>query len=83
MSHDIEVQRTVINKLVRTMNDWEREQKSLRQDINEGQRWSRLVENGTLVALAERLEKLEDRMAEKDEEIAMLREQVHVSAVVN
>ena len=36
MSNDIEVQRNVINKLVGTMNQWEREQKVLRRDVDEG-----------------------------------------------
>ena len=76
MSNDIEVQRNVINKLVGTMNQWEREQKVLRRDVDEGQRWSQQLENGTMVVLMERLEKLETRMAEKDEEIAVLRGQV-------
>ena len=76
MANDIEVQRNVINKLVGTMNQWEREQKVLRRDVDEGQRWSQRVENGMMVVLAERLEKLETRMAEKDEEIAVLRGQV-------
>ena len=76
MSNDIKVQRNVINKLVGTMNQWEREQKVLCRDIDEGQRWLQQLENGMMVVLAERLEKLETRMAEKDEEIAMLRGQV-------
>ena len=78
MANDIEVQRNVINKLVGTMNEWEREQKVLRRDVDEGQRWSQLLENGTMVILMERLEKLETRMAEKDEEIAVLRGQVYL-----
>ena len=76
MSNDIEVQRNVINKLVGTMNQWEREQKVLRRDVDEGQRWSQQLENGSMVVLMERLEKLETRMAERDKEIAMLRGQV-------
>ena len=76
MANDVEVQRNVINRLVGTMNEWEREQKVLRRDVDEGQRWSQLLENGTMVVLMERLEKLETRMAEKDEEIAVLRGQV-------
>ena len=39
MSNDIKVQRNVINKLVGTMNQWEREQKVLCKDVDEGQRW--------------------------------------------
>ena len=58
------------------MNQWEWEQKVLRRDVDKGQRWSQQLENGTMVVLMERLEKLETRMAEKDEEIAMLRGQV-------
>ena len=75
MSNDIEVQRNIINKLVGTMNQWEREQKVLRRDVDEGQRWSQQLENGTMVVLMECLEKLEIRMAEKDEKITMLRGQ--------
>ena len=75
MSNDIEVQRNVINKLVGTMNQWEQEQKVLRRDIDKGQRWSQQLENGTKVVLMEHLEKSETRMAEKDEEIAVLRGQ--------
>ena len=72
MSNDIEVQRNIINKLVGMMNQWEREQKVLRRDVDKGQRWSQQVENGMMVVLSERLEKLETRMAKKDKEIAVL-----------
>ena len=54
MSNNIEVQRNVINKLVGMMNQWEREQKVLRRDVDEGQRWSQQLENGTMVVLMER-----------------------------
>ena len=76
MSNDIKVQHNVINKLVGTMNQWEQEQKVLRRDVDKGQCWSQQLENGTMVVLMERLEKLETRMAEKDEEIAVLQGQV-------
>ena len=76
MSNDIEVQHNVINKLVGTMNQWERKQKVLRKDVDEGQRWLQQLENGMMVVLMEHLEKLETRMAEKDEEITLLRGQV-------
>ena len=75
MSNDIEVQHNVINKLVGTMNQWEREQKILHKDVDEGQCWSQQLENGSMVILMERLEKLETRMAKKDEEIATLQGQ--------
>ena len=72
MSNDIEVQHNVINKLVGMMNQWEWEQKVLHRDVDEGQHWSQQLENGLMVVLMERLEKLETRMAEKDKEIAVL-----------
>ena len=75
MSNDIEVQRNVINKLVGTMNQWECEQKVLCKDVDEGQCWSQQLENESMVVLMECLERLETRMAKKDEEIAMLRGQ--------
>ena len=76
MSNDIEVQCNVINKLVCMMNQWEQEQKVLRKDVDEGQCWLQRLENGTMVILMEHLEKLENWMAEKDEEIAVLQGQV-------
>ena len=76
MPNNIEVQCNVINKLVGTMNQWEREQKVLRRDIDKGQCWLQQLENGTMVVLMECLEKLETWMAEKDEEITLLRGQV-------
>ena len=48
MSNDIEVQWTIINKLVGTMNKWEREQKVFHRDVDEGQHWSQQLENGTM-----------------------------------
>jgi hypothetical protein len=38
---------------------------------------AQLSEDGTMRVMEERLQKLEDRMAEKDEEIAVLRGKVH------
>ena len=42
----------------------------------EAQRWLQQLENGMMVVLMERLEKLEARMAKKDKEIALLQGQV-------
>ena len=42
--------------------------------------WTKEQEDGTTVMLSERLEKLEGWMAEKDQEIANLREKVHLSS---
>jgi uncharacterized coiled-coil protein SlyX len=76
LANNVDVQRTVINKLTSHMTDYTRDLQNIRHSVDQGQEWSRQVENGTLVVLAERLQKLEDRMAEKDQEIAMLRGQV-------
>ena len=46
MSNDIEVQCNIINKLVGTMNQQEREQKVLHKDVDEGQHWSQQLEKG-------------------------------------
>ena len=75
MSNDIEVQCNIINNLVGTMNQWEREQKVLHKDVDKGQQWLQQLENGSMVVLMEHLKKLETRMAEKDEEIAVLQGQ--------
>ena len=48
----------------------------LRQDIALLMAWTKEMEDGTMVMLSERLQKLEDWMAEKDQEIANLREEV-------
>ena len=52
----------------------------LRQDVALLMAWTKEQEDGTTVMLLERLEKLEGRMAEKDQEIANLREKVHLSS---
>ena len=42
------------------------------EEVQKGKEWSRQMEEGQLVAMMERIQKLEDQMAEKDEEIAVL-----------
>ena len=51
----------------------------LRQDVALLMAWTKEQEDGTMVMLSERLQKLEDRMAEKDQEIANLQEKVHLA----
>ena len=46
------------------------------EEVQKGKEWSRLMEEGQLVAMMERIQKLEDQMAEKDEEIAILQGKV-------
>ena len=42
------------------------------EEVKKGKEWSRQMADGQLVAMMERIQKLEDRMAKKDEEIAVL-----------
>ena len=42
------------------------------EELKVGKKWSRQMEDGQLVVMMERIQKLEDPMAEKDEEIAVL-----------
>ena len=48
----------------------------LHQDVSLLMEWSKEMEDGSMVVILECLQRLEDRMAEKDAEIAALREQV-------
>ena len=48
----------------------------LHQDMSLLMAWSKEMEDGSMVVASERLQRLEDRMAEKDAEVAALREQV-------
>ena len=49
------------------------------EEVKKGKEWSRQMEDGQLVVMMERIQKLEDWMAEKDEEIAVLQTKVHLS----
>ena len=55
----------------------------LRQDVALLMAWTKEQEDGMTVMLLERLQKLEDRMAEKDQEIASLRDKVCLSSCRN
>ena len=67
---------TLSNRLREELAQGER----LRQDVALLMAWTKEQEDGTTVMLLERLQKLEDRMAEKDQEIASLRDKVHLSS---
>ena len=64
------------NKLSTRLGDEIAEGEWLRQDVALLMAWTKEMEDGTTVMLSEHLQKLEDRMAEKDQEIANLREKV-------
>ena len=42
------------------------------EEVQKGKEWSKQMEDGQLVMMMERIQKLEDCMAKKDEEIAVL-----------
>ena len=68
------------NKLSTQLGDEIAQGERLRQDVALLMAWTREQEDGTTVMLPERLQKLEDQMAEKDQEIANLREKVRLSS---
>ena len=55
----------------------------VKEEVRKGKEWSQLMEEGQLVAMMERIQKLEDCMAKKDEEIAVLRGKVRLSSCHN
>ena len=60
------------NKLSNRLGEKIAQGEQLRQDVNLLMAWTKEQEDGMMVMLSERLQKLEDRMAEKDQEIANL-----------
>ena len=46
------------------------------QDVEKGKDWSKTIDDGVLVTMSERMEKMEARMAEQELEIVELRRQV-------
>ena len=56
------------NKLSNRLGEEIAQGEQLCQDVNLLMAWTKEQEDGTMVMLSERLQKLEDRMAEKDQE---------------
>ena len=69
--------RRMNNKLSNHLGEEIAQGERLRQDVALLMAWTKEQEDGTTVMLSERLQKLEDQMAEKDQEIVNLREKVH------
>ena len=65
-----------MNKLYSQLGEEIAQGEQLHQDVSLLMAWTKEMEDGMMVMLLERLQKLEDRMAEKDQEIANLREKV-------
>ena len=72
--------RRLYNKLSNRLGEELAQGERLRQDVALLMAWTKEQEDGMTVILSERLQKLEDRMAEKDQEIANLRDKVHLSS---
>ena len=68
--------RRMNNKLSNRLGEEIAQGEQLRRDITLLMAWTKEMEDGTMVMLSERLQKLEDWMAEKDQEIANLWEKV-------
>ena len=65
------------NKLSNRLGEEIAQGERLRQDVALLMAWTKEQEDGTTVILLGRLQKLEDRMVEKGQEIANLQEKVH------
>ena len=72
--------RRMTNKLSNRLGEEIAQGERVRQDVTLLMAWTKEQEDGTTVMLLERLQKLEDQMAEKDQEIASLRDKVHLSS---
>ena len=72
--------RRMNNKLSNRLGEELAQGERLCQDVALLMAWTKEQEDGTMVMLLEHLQKLEDRMAEKDLEIASLRDKVHLSS---
>ena len=77
MESSLDVLRRLSNSLSNRLGEEMAAGVQLRQDVSLLMAWSKEMEDGSMVVTSDCLQKLEDRMAEKDVEIAALREQVH------
>ena len=68
--------RQMNNKLSNRLGEEIAQGEQLRRDVTLLMAWTKEMEDGMTVMLLERLQKLEDWMAEKDQEIVNLREKV-------
>ena len=76
MFEELNVQWGLLNRTVLWNGIEEARLLHIVQEVEKGKEWSRQMEEGQLVMMVERIQKLEDQMAEKDEEIAVLQGKV-------
>ena len=73
---DIRANRDLANRLIGKIEEFETVLKCTIQDVEKGKDWSKTINDGVLVTMSERMEKMEARMAEQELEIVELRRQV-------
>ena len=73
---DIRANRDLANRLIGTVEEFETVLKHTIQDVEKGKDWSKTIDDGVLVTMMERMEKMEARMAEQELEVVELRRQV-------
>ena len=73
---DIRANQDLSNRLIGKVEEFETVLKRMIQDVEKGKDWSKTIDDGVLVSMSERMEKMEARMAEQELEIVELRRQV-------
>jgi hypothetical protein len=73
---EIRANRDLANQLIGKVEEQAVILKRTIQDVEKGKDWSKTMEDGVLVMMSERMEKMEKRMAEQEEEMVELRRQV-------
>ena len=80
---DIQANQDLGNRLIRKIEEFEMVLKRTIQDIEKGKDWSKTIDDGVLVMMSERMEKMEARMAEQELEIVELCCQVSGSCALS
>ena len=76
LADDIRANRDLGNRLIGKIEEFETVLKRTIQDVEKGKDWSKTIDDGVLVTMMERMEKMEARMAEQELEVVELRRQV-------
>ena len=79
---DIQANRDLANRLIGKVEEFEAVLKHTIQDVEKGKDWSKTIDDGVLMTMSERMEKMEARMAEQELEIVELRCQVSGSCAL-
>ena len=79
---DIRANRDLGNRLIGKIEEFETVLKRTIQDVEKGKDWSKTIDDGVLVTISERMEKMEAWMAEQELEIVELHRQVSGSCAL-